>query len=191
MFSSFLFYGIFLKNRCSSCSILVDIAIFISSSLLLYQLLSNQESRNHSLDTLSRKGFNARGLLQRCWKGWKHKRRERGCLWRSKKEKGVCYPKIRKLPLGWSPGVCTHRHLWTVAATAGAILQEPRSQHFAGAARARVQLPAVLHSCSLLLLQTDAKQEKNVVCLFLPPVSSLGQNLVGGQLAKESGKYIQ
>lgn len=166
MFSSFLFYGIFLKNRCSSCSILVDIAIFISSSLLLYQLLSNQESRNHSLDTSSRKGFNARGLLQRCWKGWKHKRRERGCLWRSKKEKGVCYPKIRKLPLGWSPGVCTHRHLWTVAATAGAILQEPRSQHSAGAARARgvcscLQSFTVAHCCCC----RQTRSRKKMLCV--------------------------
>lgn len=69
MFSSFLFYGIFLKNRCSSCSILVDIAIFISSSLLLYQLLSNQESRNHSVDTSSRKGFKCKRFVTEVFVG--------------------------------------------------------------------------------------------------------------------------
>lgn len=69
MFSSFLFYGIFHKNGCSSCSILVDIAIFISSSLLLYQLLSNQESRTHSVDTSSRKGFKCKRVVTEVLEG--------------------------------------------------------------------------------------------------------------------------
>lgn len=87
------------------------------------------------------------------------------------------------------------RHLWTGAATAGAILLQVRRSPEAGAPLVLLEPVECAVACSpsqwFAAAADRPEAGESVVCLFLPPVSSLGQNLMGGRLAKESGKYIQ
>lgn len=107
--------------------------------------------------------------------------KERACG-RASGRRGLL-PKYQELPLGWSPGACTHRQLWTGCychwSRIAAALQEPRSQRPTGAARAcgmrSCPSPPQLLIATAAALCTQTKNRKKVLYLSsCHPVSSLG-----------------
>lgn len=139
--------------------------------LLWDQLFSNQESRPHP--RCFKQGVCYRGV-----EGLEEQNEERRVCVEEQGGEGGRYPKMRKLPLGWSPGVCTRGQLPACCCS----WPGTRSQHSAGGCC------GLLSSPDARCCRRQTRRGQKVCPSSCHPVSSLWQDLTGSQLAKDSGK---
>lgn len=96
-----------------SFSILVHIAIFISSLSAIVSVNCPISKVGTTLDTSRREGFKCKGFVQRYWKGWRSKRRKGGVCG-GVQGRRVFLLKGRKAAFGLEPRslhlqICTYR----------------------------------------------------------------------------------